>query len=195
MSGPFEKSGNSCLISAGILGGLLIVVALGVFLPWQTQMAEYDDRIETLSSQLARFEGMRGTRPQLEEEYRLLREKLTKAEFFLDAATPALAAAALQNRVKEVVNAQGGSLVSTQNVEEAAKEKPSRIAVRVRMNGDDAALLKVLYELEGGRPQLFVDNVSVRAHTKARGRGDARNVETQLDIQFDLIGFLREEQG
>jgi len=188
-------STSSCFLSAGVLLAVLLLLALVVLLPWQAKMAEYGERIDTLANQLARFEGMRGAGPRLEAEHTALQERLKKSVFFLDAGTPALAAAALQNRIKEVITAQGATLVSTQNVEEIVKEKPRRIALRVRMSGDDAALLKVVYELEGGTPLLFIDNLSVRARTKARGRGKNRTVETLLDVQFDLAGYLREGEG
>lgn len=180
-----------CLLSAGVLLLLLVAVGAVVFLPWWAQMQHYDERAVELTERLARFRALSARRPLLESQLQQVRLQHRKNEYYIDAATPAVAAAVLQRKVKQVAESSGGELLSTQNLPQNPAEKPMQIAIRVRMSGDVSGLVKTLHELEGGRPLLFVDNLSIRSRKKVRGRRKNRTVVYRLDVRFDLSGYLR----
>jgi general secretion pathway protein M len=185
----------SCFPALAVLVVLLMLVAGGILWPWGAKLREYDHKAGELAATLERYQQVNARKSRLEAELQAVRQQLGENNYYLDAATPALAAAELQRRVKEVVEGQGGKLVSTQNVDSTASETPARIAVRVRMNGDVDALTKVLHELEAGRPFLFVENLVIRSLRQVRGRGRERTTDFTLDINFDLVGYLLEGAG
>lgn len=108
---------------------------------------------------------------------------------YLEGASEALVAADLQNRVKTVVQDNGGVLNSTQILETTSESGFRRLAVRVRMSAGMDALYKVLYELETQRPFLFIDNIDINARTVRLP--DRKRETVELIVTFDLFGFMR----
>lgn len=108
---------------------------------------------------------------------------------YLEGASEALVAADLQNRVKTVVQDNGGVLNSTQILETTSESGFRRLAVRVRMSAGMDAIYKVLYELETQRPFLFIDNIDINARTVRLP--DRKRETVELIVTFDLFGFMR----
>ena len=75
---------------------------------------------------------------------------------YLPQTAPALAAAELQQRVRAVVEAAGGTLRSTQALPPVEEGSAVRVAVSVTLTGDTGNLEKILYDLESQTPLLFV---------------------------------------
>lgn len=182
-----------CHAAGGLLALVVLLLALAVLVPWWSKMRFYDAEIAAKSTQLERFQAMVARRPVLEAELNAAKRQLQRSNFYITADTPALAAAELQKKVKQIIESRGGHLVSTQNVDAFADEGPLQLAIRVRMTGDTPALTKVLYELENTRPLLFLDNLTLRTQRRVSGRGRNRTYEMVLDATFDLIAFLREQ--
>lgn len=182
-----------CQAAGGLLGLVVLLVALAVLIPWWSKMAFYDDDIASKGNQLERFLAMNARRPALEAELNTVRRQLQRSNFYMNADTPALAAAELQKKVKQIIESRGGHLVSTQNVDAFGAEGPQQIAIRVRMTGDTEGVTKVLYELESAKPLLFLDNLTVRTQRRVTGRGQDRSFDMVLDVTLDLIAFLREK--
>jgi len=184
-----SRCGN-CVAALVLLLILLLATGGGLLFPWWNKMREYDDKTREFTATLERYQQVNARKEGLEAELQAARQRLSRSSYYLDATTPALAAAELQKQVKQVIEAQGAKLVSTQNLDSVAVETPARIVIRVRMNGEVEALSKVLHELEGGRPLLFVENMTVRSLRQVRGRGRERTAAFTLDINFDLVGYL-----
>ncbi len=186
---------RNCTAAVAVLVALVLLVGGGVLLPWWAKLKEYDDKAVELTGLLERYRQVNARKSQLEAELQAVRQRLSDNNYYLAASTPALAAAELQKQVKQVVEAQGAKLVSTQNIDSVSNDAPARIAIRVRMSGDVDALTRVLHELEGGRPLLFVENMAIRSLRQVRGRGRERTTDFSLDINFDLVGYLLEGTG
>ena len=182
---------DQCLRSLTILLVVIVVVLAGILTPWWMKMRFYSEHIETMSNQIVRFESMLARHPQLEAQLGQMRQQLATSDYFLEAANPALAAADLQQRVRRVIESNGGQLVSTQNLTSPADDELIEVIIRVRMTGGIESLGRALYELEGGSPLLLVDNLGVRSNKRYLGRGQNRVVEFHQDVNFDLIGFLQ----
>ena len=180
-----------CFQSFGLL--LLVITLVGAIglVPWWNNMRLYDEQSNGYTQQLHRYRAMTERGPALQAELDTVGQQLGLSEYYINATTSALAAAELQKKVKGVVEQAGGKLVSTQNIASTVQEDSDRIAVRVRMNGGVDILADVLHNLEGGRPLLFVENLSIRSNKRVRGRRGNRTTEFSLDTTFDLVGFLR----
>ena len=182
---------SHCLRALAVLLVVVVLAASAALLPWWQKMRFYDEQSGSYLAQLERYRNMTQRRPVLLAQLAAIREQLSLSEYYIDAATPALAAAELQKRAKQVVEQAGGKLVSTQNIAGSIQENSDRIAVRVRMTGGVDIVAEVLHALEGGRPLLFVENLTIRSNKRVRGRRGNRTTEFVLDSTFDLVGFLR----
>jgi len=199
MSGTGQTR-KSCAKAVGILLLLLLLANLAITLPWLRISGQYDQAIETASQQIRRFQALQAQGPELQARLDSLDREVGNASYYVDAETPALAAAALQARVKQAVEGVGGTLTSTQSLPLEEEGSAQRVGVLVRMSGDVDVLFKVLYALEGEPPLLFVDNLTVRNKRKPPRRRRARQPVTEstgysLDISFELAGYLRGEKG
>ena len=182
---------HQCMLSAGLL--LLILLLLGsvILVPWWGKMSFYEEETLEQTVRLQKFKALNNSRKALEAQLRNVRQQAARSSLYINATTPALAAAELQKRVKQTVETQGGKLVSTQNIAKGQATDSNEIVIRVRMSGGVDVLTKVLHKLEGEEPLLFVENLSIRSHKRVRGRRRNRTTQYRLDIHFDLIGYLR----
>ena len=110
---------------------------------------------------------MMAQEPQLQAQLESLDKEVESASFYVDADTPALAAAALQKQVKTAVDGAGGTLTSTQNLPMKEEGNAHRVAILVRMRGDVDALFKVLYDLEAASPVGETEEVADAADESA----------------------------
>jgi|HubBroStandDraft_1064217.scaffolds.fasta_scaffold35531_2 general secretion pathway protein M len=112
---------------------------------------------------------------------------------FLQSSTESLAAAELQSRIKSAVEGAHGELRSTQILPGREEGGFHRVSIRGQIVVDMAAMQRMFYELEASAPFLFLDNVEIRARATSRQRVQGEN--PQLDVRFDLSGYLRRATG
>jgi general secretion pathway protein M len=179
------------LAVALLLVAVLVALELVVAPVWRTyfgnrqSIGQYRDDIERFSRLATQAEG-------LEEALGKLQQSDTLSRFVLDEESETRAAAALQERLKQVVTGSGGSLTSTQVLPAEQREGFNRITVNVRMAVSTEALQGVLYELESGLPYLMVDQVLILSRGR-RNRRRVAPVTDVLDVRFNLTGYMRED--
>jgi general secretion pathway protein M len=185
-----------CYRAFGILLLLLVGLNLAITWPWLRLNGDYNQTLSEISDQILRFQNLVAQEPQLQAQLESLDKEVESASFYVDADTPALAAAALQKQVKTAVDGAGGTLTSTQNLPMKEEGNAHRVAILVRMRGDVDALFKVMYDLEAASPLLFIDNLTVRNRPAPRRRRSRRpepiSTQYSLDVSFELTGYLRE---
>ncbi len=183
----------------------MLALAILVALIWganalavQPLLATYranEDSIARSQELVQRYRRIGGRRSALEAQIAQVRERLSPAGLYLEAASDALVAAELQNRVKGVVEAASGRLKSTQILPAVDESNFRRVGIRVQMSATVEPLQRVFFELEAAMPYLFIENVDVRRRvTKRRKRkGSERSPETEsvLTVRFDLFGYTR----
>lgn len=180
----------------GLAVGLLALVLLAgyglIARPMIMKYRDYRANIAQLQDRLQRLEGMLATRRSLEEQIQQVRQSGVIGHNYLGQSSPTLAATDLQQRVKDIVESNGGSLVSTQILPVTQEDNFSRVTIRVIMTGDTEILQKLSYALESARPLLFVENLQIRAQQTRRfnNRNDPGDTQIQLSIQFDLSGYM-----
>ncbi len=193
------KRANPCYRAFGILLLLVLGLNLAITWPWLNLNGKYNETLSEVTDQIRRFQNLQAQAPQLEAQLKSLDREVGSASFYVNADTPALAAAALQKQVKSAVDGAGGKLTSTQNLPPKEEGNAQRVAILVRMSGDVDALFKVLYDLEAASPLLFIDNLTVRNRPAPRRRRSRRpqpvTNQYSLDISFELTGYLRESDA
>ncbi|MCK7491831.1 MAG: type II secretion system protein GspM [Comamonadaceae bacterium] len=140
-------------------GALYLLVDRGMidrYSYYQTHLEQQQDRLEQL-------ERMAASREPIQQLIAGILQDRNAAAQYLPQSAPPLAAAELQQRVKAVVEAAGGTLRSTQALPPAEEGSAVKVTVSASMTGDTESLQKILYELESQTPLLFLDNLDVTA--------------------------------
>jgi general secretion pathway protein M len=158
----------------------------------------YQAQMEQLQGRLEQLERMAASREPIQQLIARIEQDRSVAAQYLPQSAPALAAAELQQRVKAVVEAAGGTLRSTQALPPVEEGNAVKVTVSAAMTGDTDSLRKILYDLESQTPLLFVDNLEVTAReTRPRLPGGrlASYSRVQLNTQFEVSGYLHKEGG
>jgi general secretion pathway protein M len=117
-------------------------------------------------------------------------------DFLLNQSAPNLAAAELENRVKTTVAQRQGRMISMQMVPTTATpEGLLPVTIKISARGTIETVQALLHALESGTPLLFLDNVEVAPSRGTRSRYQRTIAAPQLDISFDLTGYIRAEEG
>ena len=159
---------------------------------------DYQNQLQQQQERLAQLERIAATREPVQQRIAKIQQDRNITAQYLPQSAPALAAAELQQRIKAVVEAAGGALQSTQALPPVEEGGAMKVTVSAIMNGDTGSVQKVLYDLEGQTPLLFVDNLELSARMMRprlpNGRY-ANYTRMQLSAQFEISGYLRKGGG
>ena len=188
--------GNSRLTAILMAVIALILLYLLVFHWFILRHAAYAEELDGLEEQLVRFQSIAAKREPMEAQLKLIRESREDANLFLDEADFNEAAAALSDRLGQMVRTQAQDscqIVSRQPVKARTQERYERVTVNVRMRCEVEDFLKILHRLESVVPMVLVGDLNVikpRARRARRGRGE-EIPSSDLDIRFNMSGYLR----
>lgn len=183
------------------LGALILLLILGIgivyFLVNQGLVARYNfyqDHLIQQQNRLGQLERMAASREPIQQLIATINQDRNAVVQYLSQATPSVAGAELQQRVKAVVEAAGGTLRSTQALPPADEGNTVKVTVSVNLTGDTETLQKILHEMEAQTPLLLVDNLDVTARENrprlTNGRV-ANYSRIQLTVQLEVSGYLR----
>jgi len=153
----------------------------------------YQLKIEQQQERLQRTNAMLAQRPQLEKSINNIKQNDTINAYYLNQASPTLAATDLQQRVKAAVERNGGELTSVQILPVTTEGAFSKVAIRAQMTGDTEVLQKTFHALESNPPALFIDNIQIRARPirqRRRSRTEQPTTQIRLTTQFELAGYM-----
>ena len=174
--------------AALVLLGLAIALAIGaVALPLWLLNQRYDVAVEDAATRLERYSRIVGMREGLQKK--AIEVAILEANHhFLKSASPALAAAELQEQATIILDQKGGKLNSIQILPHKDDGAYRQVSVNLQLTAPLSAVKAMLYALESARPYLFVDNFSIRAPFNPAARNDT-STEPDLIVQFDLMGY------
>jgi general secretion pathway protein M len=175
---------------AAALALLALVIALAiaaVALPLWLLNQRYDVAIDGAATRLDRYSRIVGMRDGLQKKAAEV-AGLEANHHFLKSASPALAAAELQEQATIILDQNGGKLNSIQILPHKDDGVYRQVSVNLQLTAPLSAVKAMLYALESARPYLFVDNFAIRAPFNPAARNDAAT-EPDLIVQFDLTGY------
>jgi general secretion pathway protein M len=108
------------------------------------------------------------------------------ADPFLSAPTETLAASALDNNIRRIVNDANGMVVSSHPVVDHDSQSPgNRIEIKAVIDGKIDALQDLLFRLETGTPMVFVDELSLEVRSDSiDGSGAGTNPDVHMAATF-----------
>ncbi len=186
----------SPLVSRSLAVAILVaaLAALWVLLvaPVTEKFEGYGRSISHSRELLVRHLQIAAQRARLETELEELRRAQSSTGRFLEGGGIELVAAEAQNKVKNLIDANGATLKSTQILPAQEKDNFRKLTIRVTMSADTEALQRIFHALETANPYLFLDNIDIRSRRRRARRGRSVS-QGELQIRFDLYGYMRIE--
>lgn len=191
---PYSKRRHAMLSAALLIAGLIIIY-LVIILPTVQIRNGFSDRMDDLQFQYAKFSHVEKQKGEITKELEQLQQVKTNMDGFLKDNSPALAAAELQEYVKNVVGSNEGSLISTQVVNKESKGPFPEVTVKVHLRCGIESLQAIIYQVESGDPVLLINNLYIQDRSRQnsriiRGRNRQQQSEALLEIRFDVTGFI-----
>lgn len=183
------------LLALALLLAVLAATYQFAVSPLLAAYGETDTAIRETKQLLAGYQRVARTAPVLKRRLGELHQRQAESGVYLRGETDALAAAELQDEVKQTIESSGGQVRSIQTLPTETRSGFERVTVRVQYTGSVQTLLHVLYDLEAHRPLLFVDNLDIRGNIRRTRNRQPRDGPTQLIVRFDLSGYLRPDLG
>jgi general secretion pathway protein M len=188
MIGPMGSTGNrDRSLALGILVGAVVLVVAAIAVPALLLHRHYDGAIGDLGDRLSRYQRIAATRPQVLASIEAMRARDPR-KFYLKAATAPLAAAEMQDLVKNLIEANGGKVVTAQVQAPKEEGRYRQVSVNLQFTANVQALRRILNGLETGQPTLFADNVVMRTQVPSTFK-PAPGGEPEIFVQFDVIGY------
>ncbi|MES9831697.1 MAG: type II secretion system protein GspM [Candidatus Thiodiazotropha sp. L084R] len=186
---------QSKLIALSILVLVITIVLLSVIYPIWSLNQHYDAQISNQQHQIQLYKRISSQADYYQSEAARLKRVRQSDRRYLQSETDSLAKAELQRRVKGVVSAAKGEILSTQIIGNDEEDGFRRVAIRVRMKSTLQDSVTIFHKLEGERPYLFVEEITIRSRPVARRRLPV-NKKIQralelLDIDFKLVGYMK----
>jgi hypothetical protein len=171
-------------ILAAIPIAIWIVLADPLWQAW----SDADETEERSGQLITEFRQTLAKKPIYEAQLKALDTRRGSMPGLVEGASPALAAATLQGDIKRTIESHGGQVRSTQDLSAVREHGFERIAVRIDWTASVEALSKILYEIEGHTPYLFVDNLEVRAPDDPKPENFVSG-KPILTIRCDIYGY------
>ncbi len=169
-----------------------MVILLGLFmynyvyLRIQSDIASIKEEQSIKTKTLEKYITVISEKPQLEKKIASLKEsKKADESKLIEGQTPSLAAATLQDMVKEIITGRGGTISSERvgKPEDIGKFKIISVSIDTVLP-DSRALSDVLYSIETRTPHLTIKELD----TRVRNYKDPRELIVKLDVAAITAG-------
>ena len=189
-----EDRQNSVLAAGILIAALLLVIAV-IVMPAFARRDEFGRQIEELQFQHDRFSKLVNQRDSIRKQLQQLRQRQTDTSGYLEDKPESLAAADLQNSIKNIIESKGGNLISTQIVQHESNTTFPDVRVRIQMRAGIGAIREILYALESGQPTLILDNVFLQKRNRRIVRRSTVRSQVQpepelIEARFEVTGYI-----
>jgi general secretion pathway protein M len=175
------RSGRWLLILfSGVVILIVTVIALSIAGLFAKQSADAAQGQRVLAAYREKI----GAHARLETELAALNRQLAATDTLLQGESTALAAASMQNLVKELVERHGGQVRSAQTLAPAVSGGLEKITVQYELTVPLGSLKAVSYELETGTPYLMLDAAEVRPEVYG-----GTSAPANLHLQWTVHGY------
>jgi general secretion pathway protein M len=173
---------------------LVMILAVAIYPVWSNNLA-YNGKIEDAQFQIQRYQRIAGQSSRYQKEFNNLKRTQQSDARYLQSKTDSLANAELQRRIKQVVAAGHGEIISTQTAQTSQEKVLKKVSIRVRMKSTLENLKQILHQLETQKPYLFIDNISLRSrHIPRRRLPKTKDIAKEirmLDLEFLVTGYIK----
>jgi hypothetical protein len=176
---------------------ILALIAFQFFVgqPLINSFIAHRESIAGSEAMLRKYQELNASRGEVSSKLRRLKEAQENEGRLLTGDNAQLVGAKLQNRLKEVLDANNANLGSMQLLAVREEEGFQRVSMAVAFKASIDSLQSILYEIENQSPYFFVEKLELR-----RDRGFVQRVtdtakENELQIRLEFYGYMLSELG
>jgi type II secretory pathway component PulM len=186
---PTGASGRVLAIS--ILGVLIALVYVALIVPlidvYQSGEAALADR----QLLVPKLEHLAAEVPGLRARLATLQTAGAGNEVTLDGASDALASANLQSRLEQLAAANGVSISSTEAIAAEDRGPYRRIGLRVAINGNYEAVIRLLSAIHEAAPPLILANLQIHGLFRAVAIRTSYPLESRFEVYGLRVGATK----
>lgn len=179
MSGPIRTTISRALavllLLAVVVSAWIVVIA-----PVAGLATDRLGEIETLVERRVNLTLIAERRATLETQAENLAKRIREEGGYWTGGSATAIAAAVQDRLRQAVTTHGGRVRTTSELRSTGEQTVQTVNVRFRIEGTIETIERTLVAIEGARPMLFVDAMTLVGHD-----GDG-TTETPPVLMLDL---------
>lgn len=173
------------LLAVAVFGGYVLFVH-----PWAAAYPDALAELRETRQRVERFRDLAARAETIAAQADASRQALLESGAFIEGASDALAAAAMQNRLDAAVEAAGGDLRSVRSQPSDTEEGMVRVRLRAQLGTNIHGLKRLLYMLETGTPLLFIESLEVRARiARSSTQSDSLSVAPEFLVDLSVAGY------
>jgi general secretion pathway protein M len=184
--------GLSRILALALLAFLCVAAFQLIAFPVFRVYPEVARRIEEAQTSLRRYQALSAQGAQLLAHLQAAKNVVANSLTYLKGSSHTLAGAELQNQVRNIVEAAGGELRSSQILPAEANENKNdirRVIVRAQIGVSMGRLQELLYNIETNTPGLFIHEILIHQDTDS-GLGEDQEIDPMLEVMVEIYGFL-----
>ena len=192
----FQPKDGRFLAVVLLLIVLMLVYLVGVHWWFVAPQMQFRADMRDVREQQLRFRQTTAEKPAIQKRLAEVKAYEQGNQAFLAETDANAASAALIQRIKQAMSDHAKDekhcqTVSTQSYNGGDEELYKRVTVQARLRCNLEPLAAVLYDLENGKPYLFVDQVMIYRQQSYTPPG-AKVAAVPLDVRFNVSGYLRQ---
>lgn len=193
---PEANNGRLLAVVLALIVALLVYL-LGVHWWFVAPHLDVMSQMSDLREQQQRFRETSAQRPQIEKRLADVRTFEQNNQAFLAQSDASAASADLIQRLKQAVSQHASDpnrcqVLTNQTLSGGKPELYERVTIQVRMRCDLEPFSSIVYELESGKPYLFVEQLMIYKQNYGYVPPNQRQPQqSALDVRFNLTGYLR----
>ena len=192
----FQPKDGRFLAVVILLIVLLLVYLVGIHWWFVAPHLQFRADMQDLREQQLRFRQAAAQKPEIEKRLTQIRAQEQSNQAFLTDTESSAASAWLIQRLNQAISDHAKDekrcqSVSQQNYAGGEDELYKRVTVQARLRCDLEPLAAILYDLENGKPYLFVDQIMIYKQQTYQPPG-SKVSSSPLDVRFNLTGYLRQ---
>lgn len=175
-------------LAVGVLCALMGLVYVVLVMPLIDLYRGGETALADRQLLLPKLERLAAEVPSLRSRLSALQSAGAGTKVALDGTSDALAAANLQSRLEQFAAAHSVTIASTESIAAEERGPYRRIGLRVAVNGDYQAIVKLLAAVEEAAPPLIVANLQIHGLLRAVAIRSNYPLETRFEVYGLRVG-------
>jgi len=192
----FQPKDGRFLAVVILLIVLMFVYLIGIHWWFVAPQLQFRADMEDLRDQQLHFRQAAAQKPEIEQRLAAIHAREQSNQAFLTDTDQNAASAYLIQRLNQAITDHAKdekrcSSAGQQPYTSGEEELYKRVTVQARLRCDLEPLAAILYDLENGKPYLFVDQIMIYKQQSYQPPG-GKVAASPLDVRFNLTGYLRQ---
>lgn len=172
------------------LGLMLLAFFQLVIHPQINKLQECRTTFQALSVEKIRLQELITRQSVVTRQLESIERFEQQSGYFFNASTLDIATRMLIDRLHFIVESSGGQITSVEPL--TSDTTANRIRLQILLDSDDALLLDLLHQLEGGQPLVIVDSLTIQARNDGISSNSTPSKKNLL-IRLEVSGLFTGE--